>query len=184
MEGVHHQHEDFVNSQWVEIGNLQQHGQQSMHTSQQPHDFGSYGFVESSGFVPSESQFRLQPAPVPIAPNYLGIPQWGQAMMPPTTSNPQFMAAPATAPPSISSVPSLPAAVTTHTTQSTSSPRRTLTDADRRRMCLFHEENPNVKQTEIGGTSHKNAPFLFIMIIIFPFFLSRNFPFIHCFMSA
>ncbi|KAI5779202.1 hypothetical protein DFH27DRAFT_489226 [Peziza echinospora] len=31
------------------------------------------------------------------------------------------------------------------------SPRRTLTDADRRRMCLFHEENPNVKQTEIGA---------------------------------
>ena len=33
----------------------------------------------------------------------------------------------------------------------TSTPRRTLTDADRRKMCMFHEENPNVKQTEIGG---------------------------------
>lgn len=30
-------------------------------------------------------------------------------------------------------------------------PRRTLTDADRRRMCLYHEEHPNVKQTEIGA---------------------------------
>ncbi|KAL8773016.1 MAG: hypothetical protein Q9209_002036 [Squamulea sp. 1 TL-2023] len=28
--------------------------------------------------------------------------------------------------------------------------RRTLTDQDRRRMCQYHEENPSVKQTEIG----------------------------------
>jgi len=27
----------------------------------------------------------------------------------------------------------------------------TLTDSDRRRMCQYHEENPSVKQTEIGG---------------------------------
>ncbi|KAI9812146.1 MAG: hypothetical protein M1827_004812 [Pycnora praestabilis] len=38
-----------------------------------------------------------------------------------------------------------------YSTHSTSSPRRTLTDADRRRMCLYHEENPTVKQTEIGA---------------------------------
>lgn len=31
------------------------------------------------------------------------------------------------------------------------SPRKTLTDSDRRRMCQYHEENPSVKQTEIGG---------------------------------
>jgi hypothetical protein len=31
------------------------------------------------------------------------------------------------------------------------SPRKTLTDLDRRRMCQYHEENPSVKQTEIGG---------------------------------
>ncbi|PBP26536.1 centromere binding protein B [Diplocarpon rosae] len=32
-----------------------------------------------------------------------------------------------------------------------SSPRKTLTDSDRRRMCQYHEENPSVKQTEIGA---------------------------------
>jgi hypothetical protein len=32
-----------------------------------------------------------------------------------------------------------------------STPRKTLTDADRRRMCLYAEEHPTVKQTEIGG---------------------------------
>ncbi|KAI9727681.1 MAG: hypothetical protein M1828_005909 [Chrysothrix sp. TS-e1954] len=29
-------------------------------------------------------------------------------------------------------------------------PRRTLTDDDRRKMCLYHDENPSKKQTEIG----------------------------------
>ena len=31
--------------------------------------------------------------------------------------------------------------------------RKTLTDNDRRRMCRYHEENPTIKQTEIGGKS-------------------------------
>lgn len=35
--------------------------------------------------------------------------------------------------------------------EGTSSPRRTLTDNDRRRMCIYHQENPSVKQTDIGG---------------------------------
>jgi hypothetical protein len=34
-------------------------------------------------------------------------------------------------------------------------PRKTLTDADRRKMCKYAEEHPNVKQTEIGG-KHSN----------------------------
>ncbi|ORY63418.1 uncharacterized protein BCR38DRAFT_227781 [Pseudomassariella vexata] len=35
-------------------------------------------------------------------------------------------------------------------TLTTSQPRKTLTDDDRRRMCQFAEDNPTVKQTEIG----------------------------------
>ncbi|KAI0997313.1 hypothetical protein K3495_g10873 [Podosphaera aphanis] len=31
------------------------------------------------------------------------------------------------------------------------SPRKTLTDNDRRLMCEYHEKNPNIKQTEIGA---------------------------------
>ncbi|KAK2767476.1 hypothetical protein FQN54_003633 [Arachnomyces sp. PD_36] len=46
----------------------------------------------------------------------------------------------------------LPTPHPTHATHSNGpTPRRTLTDADRRRMCLYHEENPHVKQTEIGA---------------------------------
>lgn len=32
-------------------------------------------------------------------------------------------------------------------------PRRILTDNDRRRMCMYQRDNPEKKQTEIGGTS-------------------------------
>ncbi|KAK4953485.1 hypothetical protein LTR66_013643, partial [Elasticomyces elasticus] len=32
-----------------------------------------------------------------------------------------------------------------------STPRRTLTDEDRRQMCLYHEENKTAKQTDIGA---------------------------------
>jgi hypothetical protein len=37
----------------------------------------------------------------------------------------------------------------TVTTQS--QPRKTLTDDDRRRMCQYAEDHPNVKQTDIGA---------------------------------
>lgn len=37
-------------------------------------------------------------------------------------------------------------------TSSTPTPRRTLTDEDRKQMCLYAEDNPSAKQTEIGGS--------------------------------
>ena len=36
-------------------------------------------------------------------------------------------------------------------TRSTSTPRKTLTDADRKRICQYAEDHPNSKQTEMGG---------------------------------
>jgi hypothetical protein len=39
------------------------------------------------------------------------------------------------------------------TTTAGPTPRRMLTDDDRRRMCEYHESHPGVKQTEIGGMS-------------------------------
>ncbi|KAL9085563.1 MAG: hypothetical protein Q9159_004661 [Coniocarpon cinnabarinum] len=38
-----------------------------------------------------------------------------------------------------------------YTSQATTTPRRTLTDNDRRKMCQYHQEHPTKKQTEIGG---------------------------------
>lgn len=44
-----------------------------------------------------------------------------------------------------------PVSATSTTSRTSATPRKTLTDEDRRQMCLFHEKHPNVKQTEIGG---------------------------------
>ncbi|CRG85781.1 hypothetical protein PISL3812_02796 [Talaromyces islandicus] len=72
----------------------------------------------------------LSPAPAPT----LSIPQ-------PVPIRPSQSTPTAPTPPSASSVPSAP------------TPRRTLTDEDRRRMCQYHEENKSAKQTDIGGKS-------------------------------
>jgi hypothetical protein len=79
----------------------------------------------------------------------------------------------------------------------TPSPRKTLTDSDRRRMCQYHEENPSVKQTEIGGEKIKSGilgPVVnsytamfgverryFYIQLVFPHLLRSYFQ--HCFQS-
>ncbi|KAL9111424.1 MAG: hypothetical protein Q9227_004101 [Pyrenula ochraceoflavens] len=63
--------------------------------------------------------------------------------------------------PALSTAPTLPtpisaapySATPTPVTTSGPTPRRTLTDNDRRRMCKYAEDNPTMKQTEIGGTT-------------------------------
>lgn len=47
--------------------------------------------------------------------------------------------------------------VSATSTRSTSTPRKTLTDLDRKRMCQYAEEHPNSKQTEIGGELRQHA---------------------------
>ncbi|KAF8418214.1 hypothetical protein EV426DRAFT_539783 [Tirmania nivea] len=105
------------------------------------------------------NQFRLQASPAAVGANYLSIPtQWG-GVIPTTTASPTsyIPSAPIAQPPPPSLPPAQVASATLTANQPVAShapnpsPRRTLTDADRRRMCLFHEENPNVKQTEIGA---------------------------------
>jgi len=46
--------------------------------------------------------------------------------------------------------------VSASSTRSGSTPRRTLTDEERRLMCEFHEQNPNAKQNEIGCQSNNS----------------------------
>lgn len=52
------------------------------------------------------------------------------------------------------------------TTPILSTSRKTLTDNDRRRMCKYHEENPTVKQTEIGGKSIEPDTIAFAKLIL------------------
>lgn len=46
----------------------------------------------------------------------------------------------------------LPTPISATSSRSASTPRKTLTDSDRKQMCQYAEDNPAAKQTEIGGT--------------------------------
>jgi hypothetical protein len=86
---------------------------------------------------PRTSHQQLQP---------LIMPQWPSMLTTQSTYVPPiFPSAPVPMQPTTTPV----SATSTRSTSST--PRKTLTDADRRRMCLYAEEHPTVKQTEIGG---------------------------------
>lgn len=153
MESVQHQPPpdggEYINNQWVDLGSLHQHHSAPGHHSQQSsQDFGLYGFVEPSQ-LPPDASFRLQGG-TSQSPYYAQVPQWSfpppehQAYIP--NPNPSSMSVQTgrQVPPMAAHLPYPP-------TVSTSTPRRTLTDLDRRKMCLYHEENPTIKQTEIGG---------------------------------
>ena len=70
------------------------------------------------------------PAMLPIQPRPIA----------PVTQDTPSAPEPTPTPPTPKQTPTLPTS------------RKTLTDNDRRRMCRYHEENPTIKQTEIGGT--------------------------------
>lgn len=135
-------------------------------------DVGSYGSGNTQSTPIHEYQnFQFGPTPVmPIEPAYnmsipppytshqqlqpLIMPQWPSML---ASSSNSYSATPITAtsngtPISATSTSSALSNPTPTTATSTgSTPRRTLTDAVRREMCLYHQEHPNVKQTEIGG---------------------------------
>jgi hypothetical protein len=129
-------------SQWVE-GNT---GYHSHHQSPaQEHN----GFTFSG--MPMEPMYAASSMPPPrttyqqLQP--LITPQWPSMLTSQSSYHtPLFPSAP------IQSTPiSTPVSAPATTGRSSSTPRKTLTDADRRRMCLYAEEHPTVKQTEIGG---------------------------------
>lgn len=122
------------------------------HQQQSPaREFGGYSYSSMSMEPmynapmqpPRTTHQQLQPLIMPSWPSMLtsqssyGAPMYASA---PVSSTTPIAAQPTTTPVS---------ATSTRSTSST--PRKTLTDADRRKMCLYHEDNPTVKQTEIGG---------------------------------
>jgi hypothetical protein len=160
MEHDHHGGQDngFGGSDgWIEINN----GYSS--TQQSPiYEHGGFGFMQSMHqphSLPTATEPSLYPrmAPPPtthtahhqqllplIVPTH---PTWPSMLTNPANHGNSFSAPPVAIPPiSLSGKPpKLPAI------HATPSPRKTLTDADRRRMCQYHEDNPTIKQTEIGG---------------------------------
>ena len=144
---------DYSNNPWAEMSDYN-----SPHSQSPAAELHSYGFVPS----PTEHGMHLEPFARPMHSIYSGAQntqplftaQWPSMLTNPSSQpQPPPMAAP---PPPIAPVTTfatatpLPPLTTPQPTHHTSS-RRTLTDQDRRRMCQYHEDNPTVKQTEIGG---------------------------------
>ncbi|EGC41050.1 conserved hypothetical protein [Histoplasma capsulatum var. duboisii H88] len=141
-------------------------------TQPQEHDFGVPQWAEiGGGYGPSQHRspinefngFTYGSSPVmPVEPSYsMSIPQpyTSQQLLPLSTPSqwPSMLTTQSTFPPvplppmPISSMPNLHPIHTAPIATAAPTPRRTLTDNDRRRMCMYHEENPHVKQTEIGA---------------------------------
>jgi hypothetical protein len=134
-------HHDF-GGQWVDMG--------PYGTQQSPiNDYTGFVFA-SSPVMPMEPAYSMS-IPQPYTSQQLlplSMPSQWPSML---STQPGFAPVPlAPMPPMQSMAAPPPPPHNTHYV-TTSTPRRTLTDADRRRMCLYHEENPTVKQTEIGG---------------------------------
>lgn len=144
-EQHHGQDNEFGNGQWADIS-----GYTSSQHQSPIHEYNGFGFTAPTTLPMELSYNRAIPPPFATHQQLqpLLMPQWPSMMTSQSTFTPSILpSAPAPAPVS-AAAPSQPV----HTT---STPRRTLTDADRRRMCMYHEENPTVKQTEIGGIDNQ-----------------------------
>lgn len=107
----------------------QQHQQnQHHHHQQQQHPLPYTSQLPHALIIPTQ-----QPSQVPWPSLRINTPQ--------NYSAPPVMIPPNPAP--IRQQPKVPSITTT-------TPRKTLTAQDRREMCKFHQENPHVKQTDIG----------------------------------
>ncbi|KAI4123011.1 MAG: hypothetical protein LQ338_005498 [Usnochroma carphineum] len=158
--GAHHG--DEFGGQWVHVADDQSPHQSPLH------EFNGFYMsppshmeIESSYFRTTATSHTSNPPLYPLI-----VPQWPSQLTNPSVNPPSSQpqscpSAPALAPRPIAPSTSTKSVEAPSTTQSApfapapiptpSSGRRTLTDQDRRRMCQYHEENPTVKQTEIGS---------------------------------
>ncbi|KAI1096439.1 hypothetical protein F5B19DRAFT_147110 [Rostrohypoxylon terebratum] len=144
----------YSNEQWVDMSAYNSMGMTTYG--------GDYYIPPVTHGLPSES-IGMAPPPVPHQmhsqphntyashlPHPLIIPtqQPSQVPWPSLRTNPSqsYSAPPVAIPPASAPMRQPPRLPTINTSQ----PRKTLTDEDRRNMCLFHEDNPHAKQTEIG----------------------------------
>jgi hypothetical protein len=153
----HQSHQtEYGNSQWGDMGGYSNGGGQNNTTTM--HEYNGYHFETAPPVMPIEPAYTV-PRPPPYTAHQQLQPLHPLITMAPwpsmlTTqggfSPPVAPTAPLVTPVSASTASTT---VTPVTTTGGSTPRRTLTDDDRRRMCEYHESHPGVKQTEIGGMS-------------------------------
>jgi hypothetical protein len=173
MDHEHHAGNDngFGGSEgWVDIS----HSYNSSQHQSPIYEHGGFGFpmqpVQNHG-LPTEPSYNTQrvsqpPHSLPPHQQLLPLimpshPTWPSMLTNPASySAPPIAIPPASAPLVKGSNTKLPAIHTTPT------PRKTLTDNDRRRMCQYHEENPTVKQTEIGGEDKQMMNNRFLLTLL------------------
>ncbi|KAK4976513.1 hypothetical protein LTR66_010852 [Elasticomyces elasticus] len=140
----------------MQHSNYQQAHNQWPNPAPYPHSYHGTPVHEYTGFT-------FSPPYIPMEPRYTGnmqpprtthqqlqplvMPQWPSMLSNQAHIVPQILP---TAP-----VPIMPLLTPVSASSNRSSiaptPRKTLTDADRREMCLFHKKYPTMKQTEIGA---------------------------------
>lgn len=146
----HHEHDrNTGNDAWADINS---YTTSSQHQSPILSGYDGYSYIQPvSHSLPVEHSFDRMPPPPTTT--HSGHHQLLPLIMPSHPTWPSMLTNPAgyQAPPV--AIPSVAAPLKTAKLPSlhTSTPRKTLTDADRRRMCQYHEDNPSIKQTEIGG---------------------------------
>lgn len=154
--GLHHEEDFGAGHHMVEVAE-----DHSPHHSP-PHDYGDYAFSASTPVQLQSIYSRpMEPSyssPQPLHP-IITMPLWPSQITNPSENSPPPVA-PLHRPilPMSKTTPApilSPAPASSKSSHHTSTSRRTLTDSDRRRMCEYHNENPNVKQTEIGGELEK-----------------------------
>jgi hypothetical protein len=150
-----HHDDEYTSYQWD--------GLEHYHSPQLPsgaHEYtAGYSYMQQTlqHAVPIEPAYSRHIAPlftVPQAHQPVYQAQWPSMITnPPNNIAPPLPAGPALAPVTAyaSNQARLPIVAQPPRPTAGTSSRRTLTDQDRRRMCLYHEQNPSVKQTEIGA---------------------------------
>lgn len=162
------------NDNWVDMSTTYQHHPTTMA------DY-STGFPYSMPPVtahglPSESLSRMPPPPPPAQQQSISQApathhQLPMLMMPSHPTWPSMLTNPTypsshsansvAIPPVVSAPPQLNKAKLPSLMTTTSQPRKTLTDDDRRRMCQYAKDHPNAKQTDIGlefGVERRYSP--------------------------
>ena len=153
-------HNTYANENWIDMNSFQ-------HQTTMPDYAGGYGFMPSithgmpTHGLPSE---RMPPPPPPPPQSLHQSPATHtqlpallmphhHTLWPSMLSNPNPNYGPPHSAPPVA-IPSIATPLKTSklpAIQTTSQPRKTLTDDDRRKMCQYAEDHPTAKQTDIGA---------------------------------
>ena len=165
--GHHESHgSSYNNESWMGLGGYSQHGH---HGSQGHNEYPGYEFT-SSAPIPLEPTYMMTRPPPYAAPQHgqmpppLVMPQ--QHMWPSMLANSNSYAQPIL--PAVSVQTPLSATSMgsdmTPTSAKTTTSRRKLTDDERRLMCLEAENNPTMKQTQIGAKFNVERRYLYCIL--------------------